>query len=489
MLRRPRSAKRGYTLVEILVALTLTLILMTTVVTVFGRVGTGMRNARRALEQNDRLRTAAQQLRSDLNGITARLDGRAGRPEEALGYFELIEGSYLFNLNTTSGGTPYYGVNDKKAADYTVGELGDILMFTSRNAARPFVGRFGMDANGNPQTIQSDVAEVSWYLRGNRLHRRVLLVVPGVAPTSFTGYSQNKSKFYNDYDLSAHISNGQIVPNSLADLVKRQNRFAHDPTTFPYDVRQWGPYGLPTLAECTSQRWMAGSSNGMMPQAPAQSTWPSFKQTDYWDVSATSPFALTASSSANLSDQALTNLKNDGTRVADDVVLTNVIGFDVKVWEPAANGGAGDYLDLGYGTGNQGVTKTLMPGRTNTFQTPANPQTPRFDNWGVFESGLSRSGNNNNPTSKAVYDSGCFSYANELGNSQATNGLADGSSGVVDDMSEYIVNSPGNQLNGKAPGVSPYPVPLRGIQVKIRCFEPDSKQVREVTIEHDFLPK
>ena len=27
----------------------------------------------------------------------------------------------------------------------------------------------------------------------------------------------------------------------------------------------------------------------------------------------------------------------DGTRLADDVVLTNVIGFDVKVWEPAAN--------------------------------------------------------------------------------------------------------------------------------------------------------
>ena len=29
--------------------------------------------------------------------------------------------------------------------------------------------------------------------------------------------------------------------------------------------------------------------------------------------------------------------------------LTNVIGFDVKVWEPAANGSAGGYVDLGYG--------------------------------------------------------------------------------------------------------------------------------------------
>ena len=29
----------------------------------------------------------------------------------------------------------------------------------------------------------------------------------------------------------------------------------------------------------------------------------------------------------------------------------------------------------------------------------------------------------------------------------------------------------------------------RGIQVEIRVYEPDSRQVREVTIEQDFLPK
>ena len=35
----------------------------------------------------------------------------------------------------------------------------------------------------------------------------------------------------------------------------------------------------------------------------------------------------------------------------------------------------------------------------------------------------------------------------------------------------------------------PYAVPLRGIQVKIRAFEPDSKQIREVTVVQDFLPQ
>ncbi len=58
---------------------------------------------------------------------------------------------------------------------------------------------------------------------------------------------------------------------------------------------------------------------------------------------------------------------------------------------------------------------------------------------------------------------------------------------IVDNLTEYLMTS--GPLAGYAPGVPPYPVPLRGIQIKIRCFEPDSKQIREITIEHDFLPK
>ena len=34
----------------------------------------------------------------------------------------------------------------------------------------------------------------------------------------------------------------------------------------------------------------------------------------------------------------------------------------------------------------------------------------------------------------------------------------------------------------------PYPVPLRGIQIKIRTYEFSSKQVREVTIQQSFVP-
>ena len=469
----PIGRRQGYTLVEILVALTLTLILMSAVVTVFGGVGTGISKSRRALEQFDRQRTAAQQLLSDLNGVTAqRLDGRPGRPEESFGYFELVEGSYYFAANLPA-------IDDvTNNPDLTVSERGDILLFTSRNAARPFVGRYGYNGS-TALTAQSDVAEVAWFLRGNRLHRRVLLVLPGAAAT-VANYA--KASFYNDYDVSAHLttnSNGAtvIVPNSLADLTKRENRFGHDASKFPYDVRGWGSNCLPTLAECSSTTWMGGWQTGTTPAPSSGYT----GNVDMWDNTPNSTINTPNSTVNNpgLSDQAL-NSALDGARVADDVVLTNVIGFDVKVWEPAANGGAGGYVDLGSTeAGAQGGAVALT-----SFLPPKNAGYYRFNNGGITESGLSGTG-----SQPRIYDSGTFSYFNELAGGLLTNGFDDDNSLVVDDLSEAIVTggSPPPGVSGNAPGIAPYPVPLRGIQIKIRCFEPDSRQVKEITIEHDFL--
>lgn len=81
----------------------------------------------------------------------------------------------------------------------------------------------------------------------------------------------------------------------------------------------------------------------------------------------------------------------------------------------------------------------------------------------------------------AVYDTGSFTYENDgLDQNRDgiidnfTNGFDDNGIGGVDDLTEIE-------------GPTPYPVPLKGIQVKIRVFEPDSRQIREVTITEDFL--
>ena len=304
-----------------------------------------------------------------------------------------------------------------------------------------------------------------WFIRGNRLHRRVLLVLPGAAATIATNTANNPANieaFYANNDVSAHLvgglTSGKVVPNSLADLTKRENRFAHNSSTWPFDIRGWGSYGVPTLAECSDSNFMGGWVNGATPPPVAGPN----GNVDMWDNSAAGTVNTT------LSDQALPNgvANSNATRLADDVILNNVIEFDVKAWDKDANGGLGAYVDLGYGGGGT-VALTSYPGAD------------RFSSAGVTQSGLTQ-----------IYDSGNFSYENEGKYSlnasgaptgatlagQYTNGFDDLATGIVDNYSEQI-NPP------------PYPTALRGIQVKIRCFEPNSRQFKEVTIEHDFLPK
>jgi hypothetical protein len=46
--------------------------------------------------------------------------------------------------------------------------------------------------------------------------------------------------------------------------------------------------------------------------------------------------------------------------------------------------------------------------------------------------------------------------------------------GIIDDVDEWETRPP-------------YPYPLRGIEVRIRCYEPSSRQVRQMTIRHSFV--
>ncbi len=89
--RQQRPVCRGYTLVEILVATTLSLLLLGVVVKMFGNVGQSITNSRAMLESADRLRMTAARLQQDLAGITVPMSPPR-KPEDNEGYFEYIEG-------------------------------------------------------------------------------------------------------------------------------------------------------------------------------------------------------------------------------------------------------------------------------------------------------------------------------------------------------------------------------------------------------------
>ena len=55
------------------------------------------------------------------------------------------------------------------------------------------------------------------------------------------------------------------------------------------------------------------------------------------------------------------------------------------------------------------------------------------------------------------------------------NGIDDNNNGFVDEVAEQETSPP-------------YPFPLRGLEIRIRCYEPASRQVRQVTVRHTFVP-
>ena len=231
------------------------------------------------------------------------------------------------------------------------------------------------------------------------------------------------------------------MANTLGDLTRRECRFAHpNPQVaidFPFDARRWGQLGLPTLREC--------SSGWILATPPFAAAAFAVKMTvDFWANKTSKisgdPFPW--------ADDVLATAPGNNVRMADDVILTNVIGFDVKAWDPTA-GGTGAYVDLGYDPGQTTYFSGLGENLSRLMATPGSPR---------------------------VYDTYSTSYEGP----NASNGFDDPdvvlgvTNGIVDDDSEKA-------------SVPPYPVPLRGIQVKIRVFEPDSRQIREVTVIQDFL--
>ena len=329
---RPCGAFAGrgaYTLVEILVATALSLLLLGAVVRMFGQVGQSITDSRSMLESADRLRLTATRLQQDLAGVTVTMSPPR-KPENNEGYFEYIEGP----MTSTNASTYAINTDYNNNGDTTVGDVDDILMFTTRSTGQPFVGRF---INGTAGVAQSDVAEVAWFVRGRTLYRRQLLVLPSANLTSPSTAS------YADTDISMRLQGGSPVANTLGDLTKRECRFAHPTATFPFDAAAcwtWQltlPAGgtaslptLPTLRECACSGWTIGASPTAAGTPKLLSApFAPLAQLDLWSNSTSYRLPDTAFAPSTAS-----------TRV-DDVILTNVIGFDVKAWDPGAQRGRG----------------------------------------------------------------------------------------------------------------------------------------------------
>lgn len=550
------TAARGFTLIELMWAMTLSLIVMAAVASLFGVFTRSLTEAQNAADMSARLRTAAWRLRQDLSGVTVDLMPPV-RPESESGYFEYFEGP-------CRDGHAQHGYGGCGL----VADVDDVLMFTTRSEGQPFVGRYG------DGTIESPVAEVAWFCRPSSvqpltdvtlftLYRRQELVIPYVGRAPFLGTNSTASFDMNLNDLSVRLEGGNYIPNSLGDLTKRENRFLRSgTTTFPHD-------------------WAVTSTfvTGTLLPNPGEG---SFK---------TSRVIPLAGPAATLS----------GSRVGQDVILSNILSFDVRVFDPMARPGTGPslrvfaevgnptlqhpppefgnppfYFDMDSvlktgaecwspltGTGTM-VAKNFIPWQSGPKSfTLSKSATATGTTWLTFPGVVLQPGDpywggpgffatlgppggyvdlawggevkvpwmefieNNNvnrapgffppaaaaagaafpPAGQTAYQSGGLRVKSGTVTTSLENGFSRTydtwsthyeSNGRDDDDDTYVDEGT-NGLDDNGDGVpddpaeaetsAPYPSRLRGLEIRIRCYEPASGQIRQTTLRHTFLAR
>ncbi len=297
--------------------------------------------------------------------------------------------------------------------------------------------------------LESDTAEVVWYVRPSypatipvtyTLYRRVFLVVPTTASGSVsTPITVPVAGFVSgDYDHSLRLDLAQnlYIGNTLGDLTKRENRFAHT---------------------------VIANATGGFPHVV--------------DFDRLVPFGV---STAGVIDTS-------HPRYGEDVLLTNVLAFDVRVWDPTApvqivSGAAVSPGDVGFTTGGataaSGAYVDLNWAESLYTDTPLTPFRTRGSPFSLLAANFIAA-----TKVPATFDTWSFHYEHDGLDQdgdgivdEATNGFDDNSANGVDDAAERETSPP-------------YPVPLRGVQVRLRCYEPDARQVREVTVKESFLPE
>ena len=237
-----RPSRPGVTLVEMMVVIAVTLILMLALTQIFSWLGDSVHSGRSVIEQNAQLRATAVKIQHDLDGLTVPTlpwtSSAAG-----LGYIEIVEGVQR-DRDADANGTNDVG---QAGADLTFGDRDDYIAFTTRSLGAPFVGRIngtlarvagqlGINA-GSTSLIESSLAEIVYWTAedagGNvNLYRRVLLIRPDIDVAN----EAVDNSFFDANDISARLSGGVRVANSLADLTMRENRFAHAISGFPFPV-------------------------------------------------------------------------------------------------------------------------------------------------------------------------------------------------------------------------------------------------------------
>jgi prepilin-type N-terminal cleavage/methylation domain-containing protein len=517
------TARNGFTLVEMLVAVALVLLMMTMFAEIF-TLATGSMGKQKALADLDqRQRLFSTVIRADI---------------QKKSFFSIIA-AHPAQFGTTDGeifGRGYFYISENDPDN----DADDVLQFTvTRNSSDgdPFYGRaqelidknnqgIGTNPNqpdfddgmaGNQIGIASSV-EVAYFLRNGILYRRALLIRPtptgagtlGDAPVAVgppkvsliqTGiYPQGtgmmggiyvsgasvSSRFPVDFDYSAtydytagrleflgagSLDNNLGPANSLI-LGLPSRRFGFQPTpnpalSKPFEVLPSGEFiGRFTQEETSNSQFAfpgdpGTGADGNYGTNDDTNPYASNSQVVYPPAGA--PYLITEQGTT----QAVGRFAS-GPRQGEDILLTNVYAFDVKVWDNVM----GAFVDIGH-TGMATINGVPVAGeyaQVNNHNPNYGPNASNnrcFDTWHPNMDSLPLVGpfNVTNPAPfRPVADRGVDGLPGR-------GGYDDDQNGVTDDATELGWPGGGDTLS-----------PMKAIQIRIRYRETSTGLTRDVTL-------
>lgn len=463
--QRSFAAVGGFTLVEMLVSVGLVLLMMLLFTEIF-QIATSSITAQRGLSENDqRARMLTTMIQSDLNKRTFQhlvpFDPSEG-PTTNLSAFSARRGNFIISENDPDNDTD-------DLIQFTV----DSTITTKLLDTTPYFGKatqLGGSILAHPNqpetddarisadnTSQSPYAEICYFMRGGNLYRRVLLIrKPLELETTTTSQPETagglsffdpanglySGNFWNDFDFSVYRFGVPTPYANFHDLNSLDNTTILEPIfslgrpnyRFGYNHAT----GLP--------REYVDDSNGVA-QFIGRFTHQETSDSDFLYPQANStaggqnPMNPTSSSLVFDNVNNVVSQYSSGLRRAEDLVLSNVVSFDIKVFDEAAGPG-GQFVDIG-STAASDYLNSALPAYAND-----NPDSTFADN---------------------IYDTWHIQY--DFDNADLDNNFDTG----ADSPPYRPVDGSGN------------PKPLRAIQITIRYQDISSQQLRQMTLVQPLL--
>lgn len=499
------SQPSGYTLVEMLVAIGLVVLMMSLFAEIFQLAGGSIATQRGIAENDQRARTLSILIRGDLDKRTFRnvapfYPGEDPATSNVIfsdrqGYFYISENNrgdgaddiLQFTVRSTirtrnKDETPYYGQADLLTPD--INGNGSLVDDFFRNPNQPEADDGQITINS---TASSTAAEITYFVRNGILYRRQLLIreplpIAGADEqpqlengdnlfdhASAITYSNRgaNADFWEDFDFSAYYTGSGARFNGISALVNDDiNPVAVllAKPNYRYGFSQAN--GLPReyvnmntdfIGRFTHEE--TSSTHFNYPHLPARN------EVSGSVIGNGNPYD-TANTPLQLNAKGTVQQFAGGPRRAEDMVMSNVHSFDVKVWDDRI----GDFVDLGHleqDSGGNPVGDFRMSQRRNTqFGPRAAGQNRVFDTW--------------HPTIDLAGD-GNLDFPPFL---PARVG-PDGQPGVlnVDDDGDGNID---NATELGWPTSDDIRLPLRAIQLTIRYYNVKTDRIRQFTLVHSL---